>query len=41
MEESESGHKGSSQKKDPKPTKYRGYDAIKGEKNEDKLETAN
>ena len=40
-EESESGHKGSSRRKEPKPTKHGGDDAIKGEKTEDELETAN
>ena len=40
-EESEIGHKGSSRKKEPKPTKHGGDDAIKGEKTEDELETAN
>ena len=40
-EESESGHKGSSRKKEPKPTKHWGDEAIKGEKTEDKLETTN
>ena len=40
-EESESGHKGSSRRKEPKPTKQGGDDAIKGEKTEDDLETAN
>ena len=40
-EKSESGHKGSSRKKEPKPTMHGGDDAIKGEKTEDKLETAN
>ena len=38
---SESGHKGSSQKKEPKPTKHGGDDASKGEKIKDELETAN
>ena len=41
MEESESGHKGSTRKKEPKPTKHGGDDAIMGEKTEDELETAN
>ena len=41
MEESESGHKGSNRKKEPKPTKHGGDDAIMGEKTEDKFETAN
>ena len=40
-EEFESGHKGSSRKKEPKPTKYGGDEAIKGKKTEDELETAN
>ena len=31
MEKSESGHKGSSRKEEPKPTKHGGDDAIKGE----------
>ena len=39
--ESESGDKGSGRKKEPKPTKHGGDDAIKGEKTEDELETAN
>ena len=39
-EESESGHKGSSRRKETKPTKHGGDDAIKGEKTEDELETA-
>ena len=41
MEESESGHKGSSRKKEPEPTKLGGDDAIKGEKTKDELETTN
>ena len=41
MDESESGHKGSSWKKEPKPTKHGGDETIKGEKTEDELETAN
>ena len=41
MEESESGHKGRSRKKEPKPTKHGGDDAIKGEKTENELEIAN
>ena len=41
MEESESGHKGSSRKKEPMPIKLGRDDAIKGEKNEDELETVN
>ena len=40
-EESESGRKGSSRKKEPKPTKHGGDEAIKGEKTEDELETTN
>ena len=40
-EESESGHKGSSRKKEPKPTRHGGDDAVKGEKTGDELETAN
>ena len=40
-EESGSGQKGSSQRKEPKPTTHWGDDAIKGEKTEDELETAN
>ena len=40
-EESESGHKGSSRKKKLKPTNRGGDEAIKGEKTEDELETAN
>ena len=40
-EESKSGHKGSSRKKEPKPTKHGGDEAIKGEKTEDELETTN
>ena len=39
--ESESGHKGSSRKKEPKPIMQGADDAIEGEKTEDKLETAN
>ena len=38
---SESGHKGSSQKKEPKPANHGGDEANKGGKIEDKLETAN
>ena len=34
-------HKGSSRKKEPKPTKHGRDDAIKGEKTEDELEAAN
>ena len=40
-EKSGSGQKGSSQRKEPKPTMHRGDDAIEGEKTEDELETAN
>ena len=40
-EESESGHKGSNRRKEPKSTKHGGDEAIKGEKTEDELETAN
>ena len=40
-EESKIGHKGSSRRKKLKPTKHGGDDAIKGEKTEDELETAN
>ena len=40
-EESESGHKGSSRKNKPKPSKHGEEEAIKGEKTEDELETAN
>mgnify|MGYP000364908137 CR=1 FL=1 len=40
-EESESEHKGSSRKKEPKPTKHGEDDTIKGEKTKDKLVTAN
>ena len=40
-EMSRSGQKGSSQRKEPKPTMHRGDDAIEGEKTEDELETAN
>ena len=40
-EESESGHKGSSRRKEPKPTKHGGDDTIKGERSEDELKTAN
>ena len=36
-----SGQKGSSRRRESKPTKHRGDYAIKGEKTEDKLETAN
>ena len=36
-----SGQKGSSQRREPKPTMHRGNDTIKGEKTEDELETAN
>ena len=35
------GQKGSSQRREPKPTMHRGDDAIEGEKTEDELETAN
>ena len=35
------GQKGSSGRREPKPTIHRGDDAIKGEKTEDELETAN
>ena len=40
-EESENECEGRRQKKEPKPTKNGGDEAIKGEKTEDKLETAN
>jgi hypothetical protein len=40
-EMSGSGQKGSSQRKELKPTIHRGDDAIEGEKTEDELETAN
>ena len=40
-EESESGRKGSSRKKESKPVKHGGDEAIKGKKTEDELETAN
>ena len=40
-EKSGYGQKGSSQRREPKPTMHRGDDAIKGEKTEDELETAN
>ena len=40
-EEFERGHKGSSQKKEPKPAKYGGDETIKGEKTKDEFETAN
>ena len=36
-----SGQKGSNQRREPKPTKHGGDDAIKGEKTKDKLETTN
>ena len=36
-----SGQKGSSQRREPKPTKHGGDDTIKGEKAEDELEIAN
>ena len=39
--ESESEHKGSSRKKEPKPTMHREDDAIEGEKTDGELETAN
>ena len=35
------GQKGSSRRREPKPTMHWGDDAIKGEKTEDELETAN
>ena len=41
VEESKIGHKGSSRKEEPKPTMHGGDEAIKGEKTEDELETAN
>ena len=41
MEKSGSGQKGCSRRREPKPTTHRGNDAIKGEKTEDELETAN
>ena len=40
-EEFKNGHKGSNQKKEPKPAGHGGDEAIKGEKSEDELETAN
>ena len=40
-EESGSGQKGSSRRREPKPTTHWGDDAIEGEKTEDELETAN
>ena len=40
-EKSEIGQKGSSRRREPKPTMHREDDAIEGEKTEDKLETAN
>ena len=40
-EESKSGRKGNSEKKEPKPTKHGGDEAIKGKKTEDELERAN
>ena len=40
-EKFESGQKGSSRRREPKPTMHRGDDAIEGEKTEDELETAN
>ena len=40
-EMSGSGQKGSSGRREPKPTIHRGDDAIEGEKTEDELETAN
>ena len=40
-EESKSGHKGRFRKKESKPAKLRGDEAIKGEKIEDELETVN
>ena len=40
-EESDIGLKGNSRRKEPKPTMHGGDDAIKGEKTEDELETAN
>ena len=40
-EESGSGHKESNRKKEPKPSKHEGDEAIKGEKIEYELETAN
>ena len=39
--ESEGGHKGSSRKEEPKPTKHGGGEFIKGDKTEDALETTN
>ena len=41
VEMSESGHKGSSQKKESKAVNHGGDEAIKGKKTEDELETAN
>ena len=40
-EDSENGHKGSSQKKEPKKAKHGRDEIIKGEKTEDELKTAN
>ena len=40
-EESASGREGSNRKKEPKPAKHGGDEAIKGEKTKDELETAN
>ena len=40
-EKSGSGQKGSSRRREPKPTTHRGDDAIEGEKTKDELETAN
>ena len=40
-EKSGSGQKGSSRRREPKPTMHRGGDAIEGKKTEDELETAN
>ena len=40
-EESGSEQKGSNRRREPKPTKHGGDDAIKGEKTKDKLETTN
>ena len=39
-EKSRSGQKGSSRRREPKPTMHRGDEAIKGKKTEDELETA-
>ena len=41
VEKSGSGQKGSSRKKEPKPTKHGGDDTIKGEKTEGQMETTN